>query len=121
MSAGAIARIAALGLHLLLAAALWAWCGPLVGLALILPLLAPLPGLLRGRPYTAAWASMLVVFYVAVLMAEGVAVPARRGIGTALASVGALDFVSLVLFARLEGRRRKAAAGQTESSGGAAR
>lgn len=117
---GALLRAVALGLHLWLAAALWAWCGPLIGLLLVLPLLAPLPGLLAAKPYTAAWAAMLLVFYVAALLAEGVAVPARRGLSVALASLAALDFVSLVLFARLEGRRRAAAA-QTGSSGGAAR
>jgi uncharacterized membrane protein len=118
---GGIARGAALCLHLLLIAGLLYWCGLPVGLVLVLPLLAPLPGLLRGRPYTAAWAGMLLVFYVAVLLAEGVAVPAHRRLGTVLACVAALDFVSLMLFARLEGRRQRAAAAQTGSSGAAAR
>jgi uncharacterized membrane protein len=114
------ARIAALILHVLLMAGLIAWCGWLPGALLCLPLLAPLPGLLRRRTYTAAWASMLLVFYVAGLMAEGVAVPGRRIIGTALSVVAALDFVGVVLFVRLAARERQASAAQTGSSGAAA-
>jgi uncharacterized membrane protein len=115
-----IARFAALGLHLLLIAGLVAWCGWLPGTLLSLPLLTPLPGLLRRRSYTAGWATMLLVFYVAGLLAEGVAMPGRRGIGTLLSVVAALDFVSLVLFVRLTARERLALAAQTESSGAAA-
>lgn len=101
------ARVAALVLHLGLIAGLIAWCGWLPGVLLSLPLLAPIPGLLRKRTYTAGWATMLVVFYVGGLLAEGVAVPGRRGIGTALSVVAALDFVSLVLFVRLAARERE--------------
>ncbi len=103
------ARGAALLLHLALIIGLVAWCGWLPGLLLSLPLLAPLPGLLRHSTYTAGWATMLVVFYVAGLMAEGVAIPARHGIGTALSVVAALDFVCLVLFVRFSARERAAA------------
>jgi uncharacterized membrane protein len=114
------ARLAALVLHGLLIAGLLAWCGWPAGALLCLPLLAPLPGLLRRRTYTAAWASMLLVFYVAGLLAEGVAVPDRRGVGTALSVIAALDFVAVVLFVRLAARERQALAAQTGSSGAAA-
>jgi uncharacterized membrane protein len=100
------ARLAALGLDFVLIAGLIAWCGWLPGLLLSLPLLTPVPGLLRRRSYTAAWATMLLVLYVGGLVAEGVAVPGRRGIGTALSVVAALEFVSLVLFVRLSARER---------------
>ncbi|MDR3418558.1 MAG: DUF2069 domain-containing protein [Nevskia sp.] len=112
------ARRAALLLHLVLVGGLVAWCGWLPGMLLSLPLLTALPGLLRGRTYTASWASMLVVFYVAGLLAEGVAMPGRRSVGTLLSTVAALDFVSLVLFVRLTGRELAA---RTGSSGAAAR
>ena len=114
------ARIAALTCHVLLMVGLIAWCGWLPGVLLCLPLLAPLPGLLRRNTYTAGWASMLIVFYVGGLMAEGVAVPGRRSIGTTLSVVAALDFVAMVLFVRLTARERQASAAQTESSGAAA-
>lgn len=121
MTPGNPLRYAVLLLHAALIAGLWIWAGAGVGALLILPLLAPLPGLLRGRAYTAAWASMLVVFYVAGLLAEGVAAPSRRGTGTLLAVIAALDFVSLLLFARLQARQQRAAAAQTGSSDAAAR
>lgn len=105
------ARLVALACHVLLMLGLVAWCGWLPGILLCLPLLAPLPGLLRRRTYTAAWASMLLVFYVAGLLAEGVAVPGRRTIGTWLSVVAALDFVAVVLFVRLSARERKVPAG----------
>jgi uncharacterized membrane protein len=115
------ARHAALILHLSLIAGLLLWCGWLPGLLLSLPLLAPLPGLLRRRTYTAGWASMLVVFYVGGLMAEGVAVPGRRGVGTLMSAVAALDFVSLVLFVRFSARERAMPAARSGSSDAAAR
>jgi uncharacterized membrane protein len=106
--------------HALLIAGLVWWCWPLWGVLLALPLLATLPGLLRARSYTAAWASMLLVFYVAGLLSEATAMPLRRGVAHALALVAALDFVSLVAFVRLSRRAREAQAVRTESSAGAA-
>lgn len=115
-----VARLTALACHVLLMIGLVAWCGWLPGILLCLPLLAPLPGLLRRRTYTAGWASMLLVFYVAGLMSEGVAVPERRMIGTILSVIAALDFVGVALFVRLSARERQASAAQTGSSGAAA-
>ena len=94
-------RVAALAAHALLLAGL-PFVGGLTGALLALPLLAPLPGLWRGRPYTYAWASMLVLFYIAGLVVY-------RGPPTlALAALGALEFLALVLFVRarsVEARR----------------
>ena len=100
------ARGVALAAHLLLIAGLVAWCGWLPGLLLSLPLLAPLPGLWRRSTYTAGWASMLLVFYVGGLLAEGIAVPARHVTGTILSVIAALDFVGVVLFVRLSAREQ---------------
>ena len=59
-----------------------------------LPLLAPLPGLLRLRLYTYRWTSLLVWLYVA----EGVARAAsERGLGAALAAAEVA--LALLLFA----------------------
>ena len=115
------ALAAVLGAHALLVFALLRWCGWLPGLFLSLPLLVTLPGLLRARTYTAGWASMLLVFYVAGLLAEGVAIPARRVAGFALSALAAFDFLSLIAFVRLAARERAIAAARTERSGGAAR
>ena len=114
------ALVAALALHVALIAALLYWSGWRVGALLSLPLLATLPGLLRARTYTAGWASMLLVFYIALLLSEGVAMPLRKPFAQALSVIAVLDFVSLVLFVRLSARERAALASQTESSAGAA-
>lgn len=111
-------RAATLVLHLLLIAALALWGGWPGGALLVLPLLLPLPFLWRGRSRAAAGAAMVLAFYVAGLLAEGVAQPARRNLSQALAGLAALDFFSLILFVRLNGR---ASAARRESSVGAER
>jgi uncharacterized membrane protein len=75
----------------------------LAGVLFALPLLAPAPGLWRGRPYTYAWASMLVVFYVAGLLVVG------RPLTLALACVAALEFCALVLYVRARSVEARAA------------
>lgn len=64
----------------------------------VLPLLLPLPGLLRGRPYTYAWACMLQLFYVGALMMGALEGDA---LATALAVAGALQFCAMLLFVRV--------------------
>lgn len=71
-------------------------------------LLFPLPGLWRGRTYTAAWASMLVAFYVAGYLADGYARTEGRAVSFLIASIAALDYLSLMMFVRF--RAREAAA-----------
>lgn len=106
MKLSRIARTVAIGAHLSLIVLLLlrAQLGPASLLAI--PLSFPLPGLLRGRSYTCAWASMLVTFYVAGYLAAGYADPANKWSAFALASVAALDFVGLVLYVRLRARER---------------
>ena len=66
----------------------------------VLPLLLPVPGLLRGRAYTASWTSMLVAFYCALLLSEAYMQPAYKLPLLLLAVVAAADFVALMLFAK---------------------
>lgn len=114
-------RRLALAAHLLLSAGLLAWNPGALGGLIAALLLPPLPGLWRGQPYTFAWASMLVTFYVGALLAEGYADRADRPLAFALAAVAAADFLSLVLFVRLRAAERRAAiAARTEPSDGAA-
>lgn len=105
------ARICASATHLLLTCGLIAWSGSWLGLLLAAVLLAPLPGLLRGREYTYAWGSLLLTFYSAGLLADGVATPAHKSIAWALAAVAAVEFCALTLYVRLRSRERAAAAG----------
>lgn len=76
----------------------------------VLPLLASLPGLLRGRAYTAGWACMVVSFYCALLLAEAYMLPSLKGALLALSVVAALDFVALMLFAKAKKTADKLAA-----------
>ena len=71
------------------------------------PLLFPLPGLLRAKRYTCQWASLLSLAYFieGVVRAVGDPAPARylAALETALAIT---LFVSLIFLARELGRRR---------------
>ncbi len=110
------ARVAALTLHLALFIAMLLTSESLLGQIAAFVLLAPLPGLVRGREYTHAWASMLVAFYCALWLAEGWVQLSSRDLAFSLAGIAALDFVSLVLYVRLRARERIA---QTAASGAA--
>lgn len=104
------ARRLALISHCALIAALVLRSGLGNGLLLIVPLLLPLPGLVKQRAYTYAWASMLVTFYVAGFLSGAYAHPEAKRVSFALAALAAVDFVSLVLYVRLRARERTAQA-----------
>jgi len=103
------ARRLALAAHLGLMAALPAAAGA-AGAVLALPLLAPLPGLWRGRPYTHAWASMLVLFYVGGFLMEAWARPHRAALSIALAALAAGEFCALLLYVRFRAAEARRAA-----------
>jgi uncharacterized membrane protein len=83
----------------------------------------PLPGLIRGRSYTFAWAAMLVGFFVAGYLADGYARPETRGSAFVLASIAAIDFIALRMFGRWRAREAALAApaARTEASRDASR
>jgi uncharacterized membrane protein len=62
---------------------------------MLLPLLLPLPGILRGTPRTFAWATLCVAPYFVYGLTEVVANPALR------VAAGAILFASLAWFASL--------------------
>jgi uncharacterized membrane protein len=100
------ARAVAIASHLLLIALMLIGSGGGRGALLIVPLLLPVAGILRGRAYTYSWACMLVVFYAAGYLASGYAQPTQQLSAFGLASVAAVDFVALVLYVRLLARER---------------
>ena len=74
MTMQATARALTIGLWLAMAASLLAWTAvgypwPLCVIA-VLPLLAPLNGLLRGRRYTYGWATLFAVPYLTFALTE---------------------------------------------------
>lgn len=109
-----VVRAVALVADAALAVGLSVWCGLPLGPLLALPLAGFVPGVLRGRAYTAAWAGFVAAFYCAGLLAEGVAQPARRPVAWVLAGLAALLFVALVLTARWTARAHSP---PTEASG----
>jgi uncharacterized membrane protein len=69
-------------------------------IALLLPLMAPLPGLIRGVRRTYAWATLCVAPYFIYGVTEVIANPAVRG------AAGAILFASLAWFVALVGYLR---------------
>lgn len=70
----------------------------------VAPLLLPLRGLWRGSPYTAAWASLLVIPYMLFGVVEVIANPATRAIATVELTVSFCLFAGLLVAARRGGR-----------------
>jgi uncharacterized membrane protein len=60
----------------------WQWHASRAEAALLIvslaPLVAPLPGLIRGRRFTYAWCSLLTIPYMALAVTEILADPTRR-------------------------------------------
>lgn len=81
--------------------------GARLGALAALPLLAPLPGLWRGRLYTFRWASLLLTVYAGVLAAE--VWTARGPLPLTLAVLAGIEFCALMLLARGAARARAAA------------
>jgi uncharacterized membrane protein len=69
-------------------------------LLFLVPLVAPLPGLARGRRYTYAWSTLVMIGYVALGITETLADPSAR---TAPAFI---LFTAFVLFVVLIGYLR---------------
>ncbi len=79
-----------------------------LSLLLAAVLILPLPGMIRAKSYTFAWASMMVAFYVAGYLAAGYADPASKFSLFAIASVAAIDYVCLMLYVRFLARENAA-------------
>lgn len=115
------AQFAALAGDVCLMLGLLAWHGYLaptglgigLGLALCIPLLLPLPGLLRAKSYTHAWASLMVMLYIAYALTEFLANPQPRAVLPALLAA-VLMFVGCTVFVRLRAREVQAQPDQPE-------
>jgi uncharacterized membrane protein len=69
--------------------------------ALLLPVAAPLPGLIRGARRTYAWATLCVAPYFIYGVTEVIANPAVRGAAGAILFASLAWFVALVWYLRL--------------------
>lgn len=70
-------------------------------IALLLPVAAPLPGLIRGVRRTYAWATLCVAPYFIYGVTEVIANPAVRGAAGAILFASLAWFVALVWYLRL--------------------
>ena len=95
---------------------LWfAWLEPaaripvaLVLLVLVAPLLAPLRGLLHGRPYTFAWTSFLALFYFTVGVFYAAGPMARSWLAWLEIGFSILLFLGAILYVRVRAREQRA-------------
>jgi uncharacterized membrane protein len=83
-------------------ATVWLW-----GVLAAAPLLAPLPGLARGRRYTYAWATLFAVPYLAFALTELLANPAARTVASLSLLLVFAWFCSMVLYLRASRARRE--------------
>ena len=98
--------------YLALVAVLSTWYGlvepaPLLLILLLLPLLFPLKGLLKGSPYTHAWSSFLILLYFIHGVIEAYANPPVRMLALLEVLFSVTFYTGAVLYARLRGRELK--------------
>lgn len=70
----------------------------------VLPLLLPLHGMIKAKPYTHAWASFLVLFYLTHAITVLYADPLQRPFAVVELLLSVAMFVGCCLFARLRGK-----------------
>lgn len=74
--------------------------------ALLIPLAFPLPGLIRGRAYTYAWASMMALFYIAFAMTEVMSNPASHAYSYTVLFASSAFFLGCVFYVRFLAREQ---------------
>lgn len=82
----------------------YAW--PICVLAVV-PLLAPLHGLVRGRRYTYAWATLFAVPYLMFALTELLVNPAARWVASVSLLLVFSWFCTMILFLRASPVRRE--------------
>jgi uncharacterized membrane protein len=85
-------------------AAGYSW--PVCALA-VMCLLAPLPGLVKGRRHTYAWATLFTIPYITFALTELLANPAARWVASISLLLVFGWFCSMVLFLRVSQARRE--------------
>ena len=104
MSASSGARALSIGLWVAVALSLLAWI--LAGypwpmcLIAVLPLLAPLNGLVRGRRYTYAWATLFAIPYLAFALTELLVNPRARWVAAMTLLLVFAWFCTMILYLR---------------------
>jgi uncharacterized membrane protein len=104
VSVHSISRVITIWLWVAVALSLLAWI--LAGypwpmcLVAVLPLLAPLNGLVRGRRYTYAWATLFAIPYLAFALTELLANPQARWVAAMTLLLVFAWFCTMILYLR---------------------
>jgi uncharacterized membrane protein len=105
------ARSLTIGLWIAVALSLLAWMTAgyprLICVLAVLPLLAPLNGLLRGRRHTYAWATLFAIPYLVFALTELLVNPAARWVAAASLLLVFAWFCTMILFLRVSRVRRE--------------
>jgi uncharacterized membrane protein len=98
------ARLAAIWLWAAVALSLLCWIGAgysrLLCVLAVIPLLAPLRGLVRGLRYTYAWATLFAIPYLMFALTELLVNPAARWVASSSLILVFAWFCSMVLYLR---------------------
>jgi uncharacterized membrane protein len=111
MSVQSAARALTIWLWVAVAASLLAWT--LVGypwpicVIAVLPLLAPLNGLIRGKRYTYAWATLFAIPYLAFALTELLANPQARWVASLSLLLVFAWFCTMILYLRASRAHRE--------------
>ena len=104
MSASSISRAFTIWLWVAVSLSLLAWILAgyplLMCLIAVLPLLAPLNGLVRGRRYTYAWATLFAIPYLAFALTELLVNPQARWVAAMTLLLVFAWFCSMILYLR---------------------
>ncbi|MGO9514429.1 MAG: DUF2069 domain-containing protein [Steroidobacteraceae bacterium] len=111
MSAANKARVATIYLWAAVALSLLSWIAvgypwPICALA-VAPLLAPLHGLVRGRRYTYAWATLFAIPYLVFALTELLVNPAARWVASFSLLLVFSWFCLMILFLRASRAHRE--------------
>ena len=105
MSAASVSRTLTIWLWVAVCSSLLAWT--LVGypwplcLFAVLPLLAPLNGLVRGKRYTYAWSTLFAIPYLAFAVTELLVNPQARWVAAMSLLLVFAWFCTMILFLRV--------------------
>jgi uncharacterized membrane protein len=104
MSAASTARTLSIWLWVAVSLSLLAWILAgypwLMCLIAVLPLLAPLNGLVRGRRHTYAWATLFAIPYLAFALTELLANPQARWVAAMTLLLVFAWFCTMILYLR---------------------
>ena len=111
MSVASTTRSLTIWLWLGLALSLLAWMSAgypwLICALAVVPLLAPLSGLIRGRRHTYAWATLFAIPYLAFALTELLVNPAARWVAAISLLLVFAWFCAMILFLRTSRAHRE--------------